>query len=440
MDDFSRILDLPVPVDPQTDWNSTIPIPGVRRAQDPQDLHGRVPFATKTASSYRITGPKVQGVGLRKALHKILDDHGIPGLAVNDAHSGHVNAYLEADPDRTQLALLELASSMAARGHDISVEPRKRKAPLRDVTLDDEALRTMFERQGFTDDLARPNAQQYMADWASERYRLTRREDGTLAGKVPTPAYRQLKGLAPIYEAQTKEPDRFPGQYWLTKKGEEEEGGRKTVLVVLRQTLKTAADEETDEERDVSSVDDLLGLLAPYRFAHGEQDGERDGEDGTEDGGGKKDKGRDTPFTVAVDLDGTLAEKEEPFDPRTIGPVRERTRLYVEKLHRAGARIIVWTVRGDRELVADWLEENDVPYDHINENPDQPEDSSGKVLADVYWDDRGFNAVDPDEHGPRILEMAGLGKEHGPRCVSIVRTTTILMAPEDLLEAVGADV
>lgn len=110
------------------------------------------------------------------------------------------------------------------------------------------------------------------------------------------------------------------------------------------------------------------------------------------------------PFTVAVDLDGTLAAQEEPFDPGSIGPPRPRAQYWLRRLRDAGARIIVFTVRGDRDLVADWLREHEMPFDHINENPDQPPDSSGKVLADVYWDDRAVPAGDLDATGPEILE------------------------------------
>jgi hypothetical protein len=167
----------------------------------------------------------------------------------------------------------------------------------------------------------------------------------------------------------------------------------------------------------------------------------------------KRAKDADTPFTVAIDLDGTLAEVMEPFDPETIGPVRERTRYWANKFHDAGARVVVFTVRGDEDLVAGWLDENDVKWDFINENPDQPEGSSGKVIADAYWDDRAHNAEDPDEHGPLIEKMieahgaeGGLeettpkGDKKEPNLsVTVVRNTTLIFAAPDLLEAMEGD-
>lgn len=101
-------------------------------------------------------------------------------------------------------------------------------------------------------------------------------------------------------------------------------------------------------------------------------------------------------FTVACDLDGTLAKKEVPFDPLSIGKPRKNALKAMTAFREAGARLIIFTVRGNTELVKAWLAQHKIPYDYINENPDQPEDGSGKVIADLYWDDRAVNAEDDD--------------------------------------------
>jgi len=153
----------------------------------------------------------------------------------------------------------------------------------------------------------------------------------------------------------------------------------------------------------------------------------------------KRAEDRETPFTVAVDLDGTLAEKEEPFDPTSIGTPRQKAIDYVRLFREAGARIIIFTVRGDKELVEAWLEEHDVPYDYVNENPDQPEDASGKVIADAYWDDKAFNAEDPDEFGPTILRkvMGGKDEAHAAPAlhITVVKNTTFVFSAPELLDA-----
>lgn len=102
-------------------------------------------------------------------------------------------------------------------------------------------------------------------------------------------------------------------------------------------------------------------------------------------------------FTVAVDLDGTLAETIEPHNPKKIGlPIKRNIEL-VQKLKDKGATIIIWTVRGDKKLIAAFGDENNVPYDYINYNPDQPENSSGKIIADAYIDDRAIHIDDLDQ-------------------------------------------
>lgn len=147
----------------------------------------------------------------------------------------------------------------------------------------------------------------------------------------------------------------------------------------------------------------------------------------------------DTPFTIAVDLDGTLAEKEKPFDSESVGSPRQHVIDWVKKFHKAGARIIVWTVRGNTKPVEKWLKDNDVPYDHINENPDQPEDGSNKIIADAYLDDRAVDAADIEATGPDLLQqITGDGKDAEPveRAVVTIERTKITIVPgKELLDA-----
>jgi hypothetical protein len=144
----------------------------------------------------------------------------------------------------------------------------------------------------------------------------------------------------------------------------------------------------------------------------------------------------DHPFTIAVDFDGTIAEAEKPFDPESAGEPREEVVRWLEVFKRLGARIIVFTVRGDTKFVREYLKENDIPFDHINENPDQPPGSSGKVFADVYWDDRAVDAADPDS-GVEILHrlMAGRAERKEEPQLLMKRTTVIVMAAPELAEA-----
>lgn len=112
----------------------------------------------------------------------------------------------------------------------------------------------------------------------------------------------------------------------------------------------------------------------------------------------------DAPVTVCVDFDGTLAKAQTPFDAKTAGRPRRRIVRLVRLLKEKGCRIIVWTVRDNARLLKRWLKENRVPYDFINENPDQPPDSSGKLYADVYLDDKAVNAQDADAAVRGVLD------------------------------------
>lgn len=95
----------------------------------------------------------------------------------------------------------------------------------------------------------------------------------------------------------------------------------------------------------------------------------------------------DRKYTVAVDLDGTLATKKDHHTDEILPPHRD-AKSVMDELKKLDVMILINTVRGDEKQIRDWLEEHDIPYNHINSNPNQPKDASGKIMADEYWDDR----------------------------------------------------
>jgi DNA-directed RNA polymerase beta subunit len=97
--------------------------------------------------------------------------------------------------------------------------------------------------------------------------------------------------------------------------------------------------------------------------------------------------------TVAIDVDGTLALPYTEFDAKKIPNPRPGAVSALKKFQEKGWRIILWTVRGDKQLLRDYCHEHEIPYDYINENPGQPEGSSDKIIADVYIDDRGVDGA-----------------------------------------------
>ena len=89
------------------------------------------------------------------------------------------------------------------------------------------------------------------------------------------------------------------------------------------------------------------------------------------------------PKVLAIDYDGTIVLESG----KLIDGIKEQ----LEALRAIGWKIIVWTVRDDNEGVAKHLTELGVPFDHINENPYNPQRESRKIYADVYLDNRAIS-------------------------------------------------
>ncbi|MEW6014183.1 MAG: hypothetical protein AB1690_02550 [Candidatus Zixiibacteriota bacterium] len=91
---------------------------------------------------------------------------------------------------------------------------------------------------------------------------------------------------------------------------------------------------------------------------------------------------------IAIDFDGTLVTNKYP----DIGEPIPKNIEILKRHHLAGDKIIIWTCRQGKELsrAVEWLEEQSIPFDWVNENPEF-ETGSRKIYADIYYDDRnGF--------------------------------------------------
>lgn len=99
------------------------------------------------------------------------------------------------------------------------------------------------------------------------------------------------------------------------------------------------------------------------------------------------------PFTVAVDLDGTLAECSKWSSSSVIGEPIAMMVSILQAYKKAGARIIIHTCRTTDlqsepnedaiSAIGRWCAEYKVPYDAIWA-------SRGKPYADIYLEDRGY--------------------------------------------------
>lgn len=95
--------------------------------------------------------------------------------------------------------------------------------------------------------------------------------------------------------------------------------------------------------------------------------------------------------TVCIDIDGTISRYIEWVDAKTFGEVLPHCAETIHHLKADGWFVIIYTTRADKNDISKFLEEHNIPFDAINENPNQPNNAKGgKPIADVYVDDRAI--------------------------------------------------
>jgi hydroxymethylpyrimidine pyrophosphatase-like HAD family hydrolase len=96
--------------------------------------------------------------------------------------------------------------------------------------------------------------------------------------------------------------------------------------------------------------------------------------------------------TVCVDIDGTLILQESWKGEDYFAPLQPGAKAAMDTLRRRGWFIILYTSRGKVETIKKWAEENKIPFDAINENPNFDEEyKSPKPISDCYIDDRAIS-------------------------------------------------
>jgi hypothetical protein len=92
---------------------------------------------------------------------------------------------------------------------------------------------------------------------------------------------------------------------------------------------------------------------------------------------------------VAVDFDRVLFHHVDWGGHEQYGEPVAGAREALGEIRRMGFRIMVWTTRSQRDIIRAALEKHGIPFDYINENPDQPQEiNPSKPVADYYIDDR----------------------------------------------------
>jgi hydroxymethylpyrimidine pyrophosphatase-like HAD family hydrolase len=87
-------------------------------------------------------------------------------------------------------------------------------------------------------------------------------------------------------------------------------------------------------------------------------------------------------LVVAFDFDDTV------YDFHKKGRIYQDVMVLLRKLKSINCYLICWTGQENPEFVAQYLKENDIPFDAINENPPFHKSTSRKVYANAYLDDR----------------------------------------------------
>ncbi len=98
---------------------------------------------------------------------------------------------------------------------------------------------------------------------------------------------------------------------------------------------------------------------------------------------------KDFPKVMAVDFDGTVTTGEFP----ELGEPRRGVKEALDWFKENGGTIIIWTCRAgkDEKKAKRFLEKHGIPFDYLNENiPGLGFETSRKIYADLYVDDRGY--------------------------------------------------
>ena len=154
------------------------------------------------SSDYVISGNAVQGVGLRKLYHSLVDKHKANGIAVNDPIHGVVKIHLDADNNKRDKILKLLSDAIEKKtGHKVDIKPSKHKFKMRKVVLTPDIMDRVNKKHYaryirssiFTENDPFVTPLDKYKDDITHRYRLATKGD-KLVGIVPDDAYKQLIG------------------------------------------------------------------------------------------------------------------------------------------------------------------------------------------------------------------------------------------------------
>lgn len=118
--------------------------------------------------------------------------------------------------------------------------------------------------------------------------------------------------------------------------------------------------------------------------------------------------------TAVVDFDNTLSGYDKWRGDDVMGPIVPYAKDALLEMREWGWRVVVFTTRGDINMVKAWLAHNGIEWCEVNSTSHNPPGTSAKPIGTVYFDDRDAHcvgAVPYNWHGA----MARVRKIYQPR-------------------------
>jgi hypothetical protein len=115
--------------------------------------------------------------------------------------------------------------------------------------------------------------------------------------------------------------------------------------------------------------------------------------------------------TIAVDFDRVLFTHESWQGHYNVGEPIPGAREALIELQKMGFKIMIWTTRAQVDIISESCKKSGIPFDYINQNPNQPpEINPSKPVADYYIDDRAVTFLS----WPSVLEEIKHREMHDP--------------------------
>lgn len=91
---------------------------------------------------------------------------------------------------------------------------------------------------------------------------------------------------------------------------------------------------------------------------------------------------------IAVDIDGTITEGGKWLGEGYFKPLNPRAKARLVSFKKKGYVITVYSVRADKERIANWLQVSGIPFDYIEQKPYFTMLIDDRAIEFEDWDDK----------------------------------------------------